>query len=150
MSISGRELTVEPVGAGDLEAVSVLFEEVYRETFQKEPPRFAEATLDEEVFVAKHDGTLSGLATVYEPEAFLHFLFVEKTARGQGVGQALVKYLQEQYEAPLTLKCLKENQPALEFYRKTGWTEVAEGSGNEGAYVTFCHNGPLETDKTMV
>lgn len=58
----------------------------------------------------------------------LHALFVHPAARGQGLGQALVRDAQAR-TARLEAYVLAANAPARQFYARLGFAEVAQGVG---------------------
>ncbi|VDG22626.1 GNAT family N-acetyltransferase [Lactiplantibacillus mudanjiangensis] len=77
------------------------------------------------VLVAWQGDQLAGFASFYRPANFVHLLFVAPTARQQGVGLALLTELRQYATAPLTLKCVMDNEAALRFYAKVGFQIVA-------------------------
>ena len=114
--------------------VQELFETVYRDTFTGNVPAFDTVTRGERIYVALLNGVIAGIATVWEPDAFIHFLFVDVRARRKGVGSAIIYKLAETYGCSLTLKCLIENSNGMAFYQATGWNKVEIGHAEEGAY----------------
>ena len=111
-----------------------LFEKVFAETFSSDTPIFEEATEGEQLYAAFLGERLAGLASIWEQDAFVHFLFVDKGARHKGVASALIQLLSSAYDQPLTLKCLLENESAMAFYRATGWKEIEKGDSDDGPY----------------
>jgi len=73
------------------------------------------------VMVAWVDGQRAGFASFYRLANFIHLLFVAPGARQQGVGEALLTELRQYATAPLTLKCVMENEAALRFYAQVGF-----------------------------
>ena len=82
---------------------------------------FDATTLDEVIWVAQKDGHRLGFASVYENDNFLHNLFVDPAFQGKGVGSALLRHVQTTFTSTGALKCLANNQAALEFYQRHGW-----------------------------
>jgi GNAT superfamily N-acetyltransferase len=98
------------------------------------PMDFDVSTEGEDVWVAEIDGEAVGFASVAAAESFVHNLFVDPAFAGRGAGAALHAVLARTYAAPLTLKCLKENERALRFYRRLGWRVEGDGTGADGDY----------------
>ena len=115
-------------------SVKALFQRVYEDTFSATAPVFDSAVQGERIYVALYKRQLAGIAAVWEPDAFIHYLFVDREFRHKGVGRAITESLAQTYQRPLTLKCLTENTEAMAFYRKTGWQEAETGRSEEGPY----------------
>jgi ribosomal protein S18 acetylase RimI-like enzyme len=95
---------------------------------------FDHATAGEDVWVAEITDEVVGFASVWAEDSFVHNLFVHPDHAGRGAGTALLARLSRHYAPPLTLKCLKENTPALRFYRRLGWYVESDGIGSDGEY----------------
>jgi GNAT superfamily N-acetyltransferase len=95
---------------------------------------FDAATVGEDIWVAEADGEISGFASVWAADSFIHNLFVDPALAGRGVGRALLATLAGCYPLPLTLRCLVRNEPALAFYRRLGWRTDGRGTGSDGDY----------------
>lgn len=132
-----EEILVRKVKPAEIEQVQRLFEEVYADTFSGSIPVFEEAVEGEQLYVALIGECIAGMASVWEPDSFIHFLFVDQRSRHKKVASTLVRKLARWYEQPLTLKCLSENTEAMAFYRATGWSESGTGLCEEGTYVLF-------------
>ena len=128
------DIIVRKMEPHEEKTVKALFQRVYEDTFLKTAPVFDSAAQGEQIYVALYKGLLVGIATVWEPDAFIHYLFVDQEVRHKGVGRAITQALAETYHRPLTLKCLTANTEAMAFYRKTGWQEVETGRSKEGTY----------------
>jgi len=84
--------------------------------------------------VAEHAGTVVGMATLQVvistaeggPSGLIEDVVVRESYRGQGIGQMLMDHLLAWAEnrglSRLQLLADRDNQPALEFYRKQGWS----------------------------
>lgn len=120
--------------------VRELFETVFRDTFSDRVPIFESVTEGEQLYVALLNGCIVGMASVWEPNRFIHYLFVTQAARHKKVGSALVSRLSEIYGRPLMLKCLVKNVEGMAFYRATGWQEVETGISEDGAYALLSYN----------
>ena len=130
-----EEIIVRKMEPYEEKSVKDLFQRVYEDTFSGMAPVFDSAVQGEQIYVALYKGSLAGIATVWEPDVFIHYLFVDREVRHKGIGRAITEALAETYKRPLTLKCLIENTEAMAFYRKTGWREVETGRSGEGPYV---------------
>lgn len=139
-----ERLIIRPAYPHESPQVKKLFTEVYRDTFGTKVPEFDKVTEGEACYVAARDEEILGFATVWEPDAFIHFLFVDARARHRHIGEKLVDAIAEHCEKPLTLKCLVSNSNAVAFYEATGWEVSGGGNGDEGEYIIFCHMGNCE------
>ncbi len=89
----------------------------------------------EAVYVAEVQGELAGFVSVWEPDSFVHHLYVAAAHRKRGIGSALLAALESSLPRPYRLKCAEANTTALAFYAKQGWREVGPGHGEEGPYL---------------
>ena len=101
---------------------------------------FDSCTDGEAVFTAIVNNKIAGFISVWEPDKFIHNLFVSKDFRKMGVGKALLNVAVKNYGVPLTLKCVKENTKSVDFYLANGWGIKKEEIGSEGPYylMTYC------------
>lgn len=76
-----------------------------------------------------------GFISLWEPEPFIHHLYVARRSQKQGVGTALLWKGLATLGRPVRLKCLLQNEPALRFYIRYGWQRVAEHTGPDGRFV---------------
>lgn len=104
---------------------------------------FDAVILGETVLVAELDGHRVGFAAVLDNDNFLHSLYVDPNAQGQGVGSALLEKVQSRFSSTGALKCLQQNQAAMDFYLKHGWRREAVGESEQGKYVLM--HFPLAT-----
>lgn len=117
-----------------------LFYEVRKEEFEWVdscsllPDDYDSATAGEAILVAAIGGKAAGFISVWEPDRFIHNLFVSKKFRMRGVGAALLKEAARTFGMPMTLKCVKSNLNAVHFYLANGWKIKAEETGAEGPY----------------
>ena len=102
------------------------------ETLQLED--FDRDTLDERILVAEVDGRPCGFVSIWEPDSFLHHLFVHPDVFRRGIGRALLQQCLPYLAGRATLKCLKANGNALAFYRHLGWQVEGEGDSSDGPY----------------
>ena len=95
---------------------------------------FDMVTSGERILVATETGGAPvGFASIFEPDSFLHNLFVHPAFQRRGVGRALLASCNRHFSAAGTLKCLKANEAAQQFYLSQGWAirdEVLEETGD--------------------
>lgn len=99
---------------------------------------FKQSTSGETIFVAEDEyATIVGFVSVWELDAipFIHHLFVAPNHQRKGIGELLMESLLTWLPPPYRLKCVSKNSEALAFYRKHGWIEVGQGSGEDGEYL---------------
>ncbi len=94
-------------------------------------------TLGEMTLVATRGDRICGLVSVWEADWFIHHLFVDPDAQGQGVGSALLGKVEGLAKnAPLRLKCLTANASAMGFYTSVGFTKTdTHGTDQYGDWV---------------
>lgn len=135
------QIRIRAYRSADHDALAALYEQVRSEEFfwmaseQRSAADFDRATEGEQIFVAEIQGGAAGFVSVWEPDKFIHSLFVAGEFRRMGVGLALIQRALVEYGTPLTLKCVVKNENALQFYLKNGWRIEREDSGDEGPYV---------------
>jgi ribosomal protein S18 acetylase RimI-like enzyme len=125
-------LAIRPMRADELEACAALYDRVVRATFTwldvGDPAQdFRNATLEEEVLVAEVGGRLAGLASFYRPEHFLHSIYLDAEFQGRGIGQALMRVVEEGSPQPVTLKVQVLNLNARRFYARERFKVLEEG-----------------------
>lgn len=96
---------------------------------------FDSHTEDEKVLVALSDQKILGFASIWEPDSFLHNLFVHPSAIRQGIGLALLNRCAHYFANAPRLKCLTANENAIQFYKSQGWNALHEDIGPEGPYI---------------
>lgn len=127
----------------DLPALRDLFLSARLQAFSWLPPGlfhlddFDLQTEGERVLVAESADRIAGFVSVWEPDHFIHHLFVDVDHLRLGIGRALLHALPEWPDRPYRLKCLDRNQTALAFYRSQGFIEIGRGVGGEGEYVVL-------------
>ncbi len=104
------------------------------------PRDFDESTDQERILVALLDEVHVGFASIWEPDSFVHNLFVHPDYLRRGIGKALLAACEKHYEARPTLKCFKANTRALQFYAAQGWVVLGEQDDPLGAW--FLLGGP--------
>lgn len=101
---------------------------------------FDDSTQDEVIFTVLIDDKIVGFVSVWVEDKFIHNLFVSKEYRKYGVGKALINQVLLTFGTPLTLKCIKENYNAVNFYLSNGWKIEKEDICVEGAYYLMSYN----------
>lgn len=138
---------VRPATPADLPALRELFLAARRQTFDWLPPDafhledFDTQTEGERVFMAEAGDRIAGFISVWEPDDFIHHLFVDVGHIRQGVGRALLLALPGWPGRAYRLKCLSRNQTALAFYHAHGFIETARGTSDEGEYIVLSLGG---------
>ncbi|MEW6119144.1 MAG: GNAT family N-acetyltransferase [Pseudomonadota bacterium] len=95
---------------------------------------FDRDTREERVIVAFLGVIPVGFASVWEPDSFLHNLFVHPDFLRRGIGRALVERSMSYFKGPATLKCLLGNSSAHAFYLHLGWHVTGYGESSDGRY----------------
>ncbi|WP_051945170.1 N-acetyltransferase [Verrucomicrobium sp. BvORR106] len=126
--------SIRPIRLQDEAALAQLLVTCRENTFHWRAPGsftladFAIETAGERIWVAEaDDGAVWGFISIWEPDNFIHHLYVHPASQGQGVGEALMRTLFSFKETTWTLKCATANARALAFYEKHGWTVEARG-----------------------
>ena len=136
-------IVVRPALPADREALSSLYRRCRMlAEWLPAPERgrsdFDRDTQGETLFVATGEGgVVDGFVAIWEPDSFIHHLYVRPEARRQGVASALLDALAGHFAAPWRLKCVRLNTVALDFYSRRGWKEVGAGKGVQGAYLVL-------------
>lgn len=96
---------------------------------------FDRDTAGELILVAYQDENPVGFVSAWEPERFIHNLFVRPDAIGRGIGSALLERCLTNIGRPATLKCVPRNIRARDFYLAKGWRIAAEHHDSEDPYL---------------
>ncbi len=99
-----------------------------------EEQEFEESLREEQVYVARMGGEIAGFISWFEPDSFIHHLYIKKCFRRQKVGLQMIQFALDRLRYPIRLKCLQENQNAIDFYLSNGWYMVGEGTSSEGDF----------------
>lgn len=89
---------------------------------------FDQDTEAERIHVALEGDDVLGFISVWEPDNFIHHLYVSDHANGIGVGTQLLEIAKKLSDKPLTLKCMNKNDMALKFYTSKGFVIATQGS----------------------
>nr|WP_232897340.1 GNAT family N-acetyltransferase [Pontibaca salina] len=79
------------------------------------------------ITVAERNSTVIGFLAL--EREYIHGLYLDRTARGQGVGRLLIDHAKTRAER-LELRVAQHNATAKRFYRLAGFKEVARGDGS--------------------
>ena len=93
---------------------------------------FKQLIEDEELYLAIEKEVPVGFVSIFAEQSFIHHLYVLPQFQRRGFGKALMSHIGNKYEHPLSLKCEKENKPAVSFYKKSGWKIFKKGSEIDG------------------
>ncbi len=140
-------LVIRSATASDIPEVDRLYRAAIRAAMwlpeqARFPMDFAAASAGERVFICRDDkDRLLGFVSVWEPESFIHHLYVDPQHQGCGVGTSLLASLADWLPQPWSLKCVEKNSAALSFYRSRGWRTQSRDQGEHGAYLLLQYNG---------
>ncbi len=82
-----------------------------------------EALLQAEVFVYDKDGEILGFAGMIKEH--IAGIFVDKNCRSRKIGNLLLNYIKERYNA-ISLNVYQKNKRAVAFYNKEGFSVFSE------------------------
>ncbi len=140
--------SVREARAADLPRLRALFLATRREAYPWLAPASLRAvdldaqTEGERLWVAlAADGALAGFVSLWEPDDFIHNLYVGRAWQRQGVARALLRALPGWPVTRYRLKCLRRNAAALAFYQACGFVEIGAGAGEDGDYLLLESRG---------
>lgn len=116
----------------DIPQLARLFLKSRRDTFHWVEPAcfraddFATQTHDEIIWVAERGGHLCGFIAIWQPEAFVHHLYVSAQWHGQGIGRSLLEHGLADAQHQPSLKVTTRNTAAVDFYHRLGWQSTEE------------------------
>ncbi|MFT4000092.1 MAG: N-acetyltransferase [Rhizobium sp.] len=132
---------IRPAREQDMHDLAEIYLRVRRETFLwVDPGRFgledfAAHTNGERLFVCEDEhGKIAGFAAIWEPDDFIHMLYILPAFQGRGAGKALLSGLPDWPARRYRLKCLIKNTRAMAFYRAIGFETIGDGASPEGDY----------------
>ena len=132
--------SIRRASLSDIDALQALYVDVVScATWLPQTPRsalsFVKDTEGESVYVCcNQHAEIVGFISIYEPENFIHHLYVAQSHQGTGVGTALLKALEVWLPFPWRLKCLERNDRAMAFYQARGWVEESRAQCPDGPY----------------
>ena len=86
-------------------------------------------------FIYEDNDDIRGFISVINND-FIGALFVEKNYQSQGIGKSLIDYAKNLYDN-LSLAVYKENEKALEFYKKMGFKIISENINEDTNCVEY-------------
>lgn len=86
-------------------------------------------------FIYEDNDDIRGFISIINND-FIGALFVEKNYQGQGIGKSLIDYAKNLYDN-LSLAVYKENEKALEFYKKMGFKIISENINEDTNCVEY-------------
>jgi ribosomal protein S18 acetylase RimI-like enzyme len=95
---------------------------------------FDRDTKEEKIWVYENEGKVIGFISVWEPDNFIHHLFVLPEFSRNGYGSKLLDACLADIGYSVTLKCVSQNFSALNFYKSKGWTTISKGVSSDGEY----------------
>jgi ribosomal protein S18 acetylase RimI-like enzyme len=144
-------LNIRRAEAKDSAALARIFLESRLEAFYWQNPArfrledFEKETAGEMVFVAEDgSGKILGFISVWEPEWFVHHLYISPDQQRRGIGKRLLESLSSWLPLPYRLKCKVKNAAACAFYRKHGWVETGRDTDEQGEYLVLEFHGSKE------
>ncbi len=101
---------------------------------------FDRDTKGEDIWVASKSNEILGFVSIWEPDNFIHHLFVSPSNLRRGVGLKLLDFAKQRY-SNLSLKCLTQNSNAIGFYWSHGFTIVETvDDGAESYHLMKCQS----------
>jgi ribosomal protein S18 acetylase RimI-like enzyme len=132
---------VRPFEEKDRSALETIYRECRSEATWLPPAQESNLVrdIDGEALLVAVDGNdqPEGFVSVWEPEAFIHHLYVRNGSRNRGIAKQLLDSLASRLPRPWRLKCVRANDAALSFYLDHGWVEVSSGVGEDGPYAVL-------------
>lgn len=131
--MSGAAFHIARARSHDLDEAAALYHRVATQTLHWMPPNsftpevFLEQALHETVWLAWEARRVVGLAALYEPDSFLHSLYIDAAHQGRGIGLALLNTVAAAAREPLSLKVEEQNHRARRFYAREGFSEIETG-----------------------
>ncbi len=133
--------SIRPAREEDMQCLAEIYLGVRRETFFWVDPDhftledFAVHSNGEHLLVCESEhGAIAGFAAVWEPDDFIHMLYILPAFQGHGAGKALLAALPDWPTRRYRLKCLVRNERAISFYRTLGFEIIGNGASPEGDY----------------
>ncbi|MGL4715886.1 MAG: GNAT family N-acetyltransferase, partial [Aeromonas sp.] len=123
---------IRPMTSDESPQLADLFLKSRQKTFDWVDPAcfqhqdFATQTEGETIWVATRGGDICGFLALWQPDYFIHHLYVDSQWYGQGTGRALLEHVLANALCPPTLKVAMRNHAALGFYHHLGWQTTGE------------------------
>lgn len=122
-------IEIRPLSNEDRPALRAFYPGVLREAFPWKSAAAVARDFDvdtegEAVFVAWAGDEVVGFVSIWEPDPFVHHLYVAATHRRYGIGRRLLASALASVAGHVRLKCEKRDTGALDFYLREGWRVV--------------------------
>lgn len=88
-----------------------------------------------ETFVFCNEKEINGFISIINDE-FIGALFIDTKSQGLGIGGSLLKYVKNRYKN-INLAVYKENNKAVEFYKKHGLKIIKEQNNEDSGFVEY-------------
>ena len=88
---------------------------------------FEPGVLDRRTMFVAGEGEVAGYLSLDEPEHFIRGFYLKPSARGQGIGKALMDAAKQRCPDRLELGVFEANEGAVRFYEREGFVAVPEG-----------------------
>ena len=85
---------------------------------------------------------IKGFISIINNE-FIGALFVDNESQGQGIGKALIRYVQNKYGV-LNLAVYKDNYKSVEFYKKVGFKIKSENINEDMNFPEYIMENKVE------
>ncbi|WP_109314926.1 GNAT family N-acetyltransferase [Pseudovibrio ascidiaceicola] len=127
-------LQILPYTPEDHDVLAALYESVASRTFAYDytslvtASQFRSLVAGEDVWVLKHAGERIGFIGYFEPEHFLHSLYIDYAHHKRGYGRQALQFLLETYGCRHELKVDRINQAAMKFYSALGYEDITAPS----------------------
>ncbi|MCG3147997.1 MAG: hypothetical protein PCFJNLEI_01439 [Verrucomicrobiae bacterium] len=121
----------------DYPQLAQIFLDARRQVFPWQIPvlsDFEQQTAGEIIYVAVEKKPV-GFISIWEPDRFIHHLYVAPQHQRCGIGKQLLDSLRQWLPLPYQLKCVAKNELARAFYTKHGWREISRGTSADGEYI---------------
>lgn len=139
---SGEIVGLRPFEAGDETELAKIYLDCRREVFAWMEADafalddFARDTSGERITVAESGGRPIGFVSVWEPDHFVHHLYVAGPQRRLGIGRRLLEAaVRDSHGGACRLKCQSANAGALAFYESLGWRAIGDGRDSIGRWI---------------
>ncbi|MBB6486466.1 GNAT family N-acetyltransferase [Rhizobium lusitanum] len=141
MTVDSDIWSIRPAREQDMRHLAEIYLDVRRQTFSWVDPDhfiledFATHADGERLSVCEDQhGTIAGFAAIWEPDDFIHMLYILPAFQGRGAGKALLAALPDWPTRRYRLKCLVRNARAVSFYEALGFEIIGNGASPEGDY----------------
>jgi len=133
---------IRPINDGEQADCAQIYGDAWNSVLPRSPRKIDQATFRAEtegelVLVATLDQRVRGYLSLWEPDWFIHHLYVAPADHRLGIGTSLLSaVIQQATDHPLSLKCKLANKSAIRFYKALGFQETVErGTDQYGDWI---------------